>query len=707
MNTIPSQDGSAITNVFAEDPEPNEDGEFETPLAGALFMAAKGIPQIPLRARSKVPCIGDWPSVASCDPAVIEAWGARFGDCNFGSVSVLGSHFVFEADSPEVKKRFDATGEKFSSQLIVESSPGKGHRYYRGVPGISNISQSDTQRGDFSVRADRQFCVSPGSIHPTTGKQYRLFSKGPLVEPTQAEIAFWNSERKSQGSPSKPSCDTEALVILDGQRNDSLFKIGARLRRDGATPEEIETILSRINVERCETPLDAEEIRQISNSEGRYAPAADRTLLLNGAEPGTSQVAATSQAAEITRPNDAKITIPCSEEMFYGLAGRIIKRLQPETESHPVGNLLQLLAAFGNIVGPTAYYVIEDTKHFTNINTVRVGKSSKSRKGTGQARIERIAAQLDSTWFTSRNTSGLGSGEVVIWEVRDAVIGPVKDKKTGEANIVQIDPGVTDKRLFISEGEFAGVLAVAGRKDSILSTVIRNAWDHKALRNKVKGSPAVCLDPHISISADITRDELLKLLSDSDRVNGFGNRFLWCFVERQGLKPFGGEDIDWSNEIVELYKAVEFTRAQRRIFMDRGAREKWDRIYEDLSEDVPGVVGAVISRGEAQVIRLALIFAMLDLSEHITAEHLKAALALWQYCDDSARIIFGGITKAHNRIVEFLRTGPKTIQEFREVLFAKNRKVEEIRADLDTLAATGKVYLNAEAGVERFHLIGS
>jgi hypothetical protein len=222
----------------------------------------------------------------------------------------------------------------------------------------------------------------------------------------------------------------------------------------------------------------------------------------------------------------------------------------------------------------------------------------------------------------------------------------------------------------------------------------------------VKAGTVECANPHISISADITREELLGLLSDADRFNGFSNRFLWCFVERQGLKPFGGEDINWGEEILELYSAVEFAKKQKRIFMDRNAKEMWGRIYEELSEEIEGVVGAVISRSEAQVIRLSLIFALLDCSDHIRVEHLKAARAVWQYCEDSARIIFGGVLKVHQRILDFLKDGPKTIRELQDVLFKKNRKIGEINADLGTLSAIGRIYTKKdEAGVECFYAV--
>ena len=47
------------------------------------------------------------------------------------------------------------------------------------------------------------------------------------------------------------------------------------------------------------------------------------------------------------------------------------------------------------------------------------------------------------------------------------------------------------------------------------------------------------------------------------------------------------------------------------------------------------------ARAEAQVIRLSCIYALLDLSPTICIDHLKAALEVWRYCEDSCRYIFG------------------------------------------------------------------
>ena len=47
---------------------------------------------------------------------------------------------------------------------------------------------------------------------------------------------------------------------------------------------------------------------------------------------------------------------------------------------------------------------------------------------------------------------------------------------------------------------------------------------------------------------------------------------------------------------------------------DEKARELWEEVYPELSDGQPGLVGDVTSRAEAQVLRLAALYAVLDFS---------------------------------------------------------------------------------------------
>src|SRR5438309_1857285 len=67
------------------------------------------------------------------------------------------------------------------------------------------------------------------------------------------------------------------------------------------------------------------------------------------------------------------------------------------------------------------------------------------------------------------------------------------------------------------------------------------------------------------------------------------------------------------------------------------------------------MAGAMTSRAEAQVMRLAMIYALLDCSEAIRVEHLEAALAVWQYAEASVNHVFGGSAgHEHNTLVDWI-----------------------------------------------------
>jgi hypothetical protein len=87
---------------------------------------------------------------------------------------------------------------------------------------------------------------------------------------------------------------------------------------------------------------------------------------------------------------------------------------------------------------------------------------------------------------------------------------------------------------------------------------------------------------------------------------------------------------------------VKFEKQQKEIGLSANAAHLWEQIYPTISTDEPGQFGAATSRAEAQVRRIALIYALMDGSRKVRTVHLRAALEVWRFCEDSARFIFGG-----------------------------------------------------------------
>jgi hypothetical protein len=124
------------------------------------------------------------------------------------------------------------------------------------------------------------------------------------------------------------------------------------------------------------------------------------------------------------------------------------------------------------------------------------------------------------------------------------------------------------------------------------------------------------------------------------------------------------------------------------------SREIWEAAYEELSEGETGLFGAVTSRAEAQVLRLSAIYAVMDGSRLIEADHLLAALAVWEYADESARRIFGDASgdPVADKIVEALRSDPAglTRNKIRD-LFSRHRSSDRIGRTLNHLQESGLV----------------
>jgi hypothetical protein len=328
------------------------------------------------------------------------------------------------------------------------------------------------------------------------------------------------------------------------------------------------------------------------------------------------------------------------EAAYYGLAGDVVKTIEPHTEADPNAILIQFLVAVGNAIGRGPFYKIEGDYHYTKLFTVLVGATNDGRKGTSLGRVLQVMEQADPNWTQYRVQSGLVSGEGLIHHVRDPDFKPDKD-----GNMVEADHGVPDKRLLIDAQEFAAVLAVMEKPGNTLSPVTRDAWDHKVLQTLGKVSPEKATGSHISIIAHITEPELRRKLTRTEMANGYANRFLFAKVRRSKKLPHGG-NLDEA-DVIRLGKrareAIENARKIGRVTMTPEAAEAWAVAYDNFGDNTAGMAAEITARAAPQVTRIALIYAVLENSTVIDLPRLRAALAVWDFCEESASQIFADV----------------------------------------------------------------
>ena len=393
------------------------------------------------------------------------------------------------------------------------------------------------------------------------------------------------------------------------------------------------------------------------------------------------------------------------DSILYGAAGELTRKICEYNEAHPVGVMLDLLVSLGSLFGPNPHFLINSTRHGCNEFVARIGETSRGRKGSGRDAVDEILKAVDATWYQEKVESGFGSGEAIVDKIRDSRTTVITDTKKGTSKDV-IKPGVTDKRLFIREGELSKVFVLASKEGGTTSAIMRDGWDGKPLRNNVKGTAnnglsntCVCMSPHLSLSGDITKGELIKTMPEGSDSNGFGNRFLYAFTSRVKLCPQGGPQLSLADEIVYFYESIKLAQTRKIVPLSSNARKLWAKMYMSLENDqADGVVGALTARAAVHIRRLAMIIALVEKSAVVEVEHLRAAEALWDYCYDSVKYVFTNTTRDQERILSWIQresaTGKAvTLARLREELYQRNRLADWVRDQVDRLVQQGKVTL--------------
>lgn len=375
-----------------------------------------------------------------------------------------------------------------------------------------------------------------------------------------------------------------------------------------------------------------------------------------------------------------------SSAALHGLAGEVVKAIEPHTEADPAALLAQFLVAFGNVAGRSAHFITEADEHYTNLFAVVVGASADARKGSSWGHIRWLWSEARPTW-AEQIVSGLASGEGLISHARVA----------------------KDSPIMVVESEFASTLISQRRRGSILSTTLRHGWDHGNLEVIRRDNPEKVRGAHISIVAHITNAELKHCLQKVDTLNGFGNRFLWIHAERSKLLSRGGTFRKQNNAslVLRLQDAAEFASRAGELRRDEKADALWDKLYAGFSVTTEDEhVAPILARAAPQVMRLAVVYALLDHSLEVRCEHLEAGLAVWNYSAATARQLFSKVerdNKTAQRILTALEERADTGMTQTEIssLFGRHKSAEEIQHALLELQEAGLAVATKEESTGR------
>lgn len=257
-------------------------------LAAAIDYASRGWNVLPIyepegnacscknpgcRAIGKHPRIAGGFLNATTDHEQIRAWWTRWPAANIGVRTGAASGLIVI----DVDNKNDKNG---SASLAASAAPwggmvstltaitGSGEHLFFKHPGDAIKGSVGKMAEGVDVRADGGYVVAPPSLH-VNGNRYRWLD----FEMDLADLPLWlmvevtGEESKNHEIEEKHNAFTDAPVVNEGERNDTLFKLGSSLRgQHGKSEAEIAAILLEYNVAKCNPPLNEPEVHSIVKS---------------------------------------------------------------------------------------------------------------------------------------------------------------------------------------------------------------------------------------------------------------------------------------------------------------------------------------------------------------------------------------------------------------------------------------------------------
>lgn len=551
------------------------------------------------------------------------------------------------ADLAEFKRRQQALSEILGS-----------------CPNVCDAGRVMRLPGPFcNVKADRPakprvrlISCDPNRVYPAS--LFPIAPPEPEVEVVPLEKLAISIERGSMADATRALIENGTLFPDKGRRA-SIYVAARDLHARAWDLTEATKIFLAVGQRLGLEPADLADIpRQVRRAFSEpaapgYAAAETATLIFDKPTPAADEEY--DEALEsIPLPTPPALPPRPGLALAHGIIGHFMQRVEHETEAHPVALAVQFLTAFGNVIGRGPHQLVTRTPHYTNLFSAVVGNTGAGRKGTSLDVVRDCIEPTDDFWTKYCQSPNLTSGEGVVDALRDPTWKQVKGEE------VLVDPGVEDKRLLIVCSELCAALRCAGREGSILSQTLREAWDGKTLRTMAKNAGRTATNPHLSIIGHATRFELLDVAKRADIFGGTFNRFLTVLSDRVRLLPTGGDLADLGTVPARIADAVSFARTVGLMKRTPEAERLWASVYGGLTNPVGSeTMQAVLSRGEAQVLRLSALMALAASRAEITADDLAAALDLWAYCRASAETIFAGVHDAlFHKIESAIRREP-------------------------------------------------
>jgi putative DNA primase/helicase len=229
----------------------------------AVEYRRRGWSPIPIKERSKEPNLLELQPYLSrkATKEELDAW--RWSGVGIVTGPVSGV-LVLDVDGPEGEAELEKHGHPATP--MVRTASGGLHLYFKHP--VQHVRTGIRVAPGLDVKASGGYVVAPPSLGPN-GRAYEW-----IISPQEelADPPGWLMDLLERERP-KGSAPPVGERIPPGKRNDVLASLAGTMRRRGMGEGEILAALQVANEQRCQPPLEAQEVEKIAASVARYEPA--------------------------------------------------------------------------------------------------------------------------------------------------------------------------------------------------------------------------------------------------------------------------------------------------------------------------------------------------------------------------------------------------------------------------------------------------
>lgn len=215
---------------------------------------------------AKHPVIRSWQSNATASTAQLTKWWSTAPDANVGVLTGRESNLmVLDVDGDAGVESLIKLEDKYGPlPVTLTSNTGRGYHYFFKHPGhkfaikLSTTASAKRLGPGLEIKADgKADCVTvPPSVH-ASGRSYAWVNPDTPI----ADAPNWLLELLTVEDVPTPASNSG--VILEGQRNRTMYAEIGDLFRTGARKDEVLRSALEINQRKCKPPLPDAEIRDM------------------------------------------------------------------------------------------------------------------------------------------------------------------------------------------------------------------------------------------------------------------------------------------------------------------------------------------------------------------------------------------------------------------------------------------------------------